>query len=273
MRIAVGVLTLVACFGLLPAHGAPPVSSADDLYAGAIRRLESLSQQPYISYVMTHSQTHQGKLIRGYTLAVVERRADRRSWNKTIDGTMGKLGAVAIGRHYLIPDAFLPYRNDSVPQGALPGLDTGAQASLHTIARIHSALSYKVTLVGDETLQNCGPVAHLSLIPLRDPQRYNVREMWVRRSDFQLCKAVFASRLFKDEGEVRSYPSIDTVELDGNGLIAAYSLFVQMHYLLGTYAVTDNGTFSHISWANDEPAYLFDYAAWKASAAGRSEAQ
>lgn len=240
-------------------------ASPDDLYIGALRRLESFSQQPYMSYVMTHAQTHEGKAIGGYTLAVVERRVDRRSWNKTIDGTIGKLGAVTIGRHYLIPDAFLPYRNENVPQGLLPDLDIGEQAPLHTIAHVQSALSYKVTLVGDERLKDCGAVAHLSLTPLRNPQRYNVRDMWVRRSDFELCRAVFASRLFKDEGEAKSYPSIDTVELDGNGLITSYSLFVQIHYLLGTYAVTDNGTFSHIMWAKEEPAYLFDYAAWKAS--------
>jgi len=76
---------------------------------------------------------------------------------------------------------------------------------------------------------------------------------------------VFASRLYKDEDEARSYPSVDTVNLDANGLITSYSLFVQVHYVLGTYAVTDSGTFSSISWASDEPGHLFDYAAWKAS--------
>ena len=278
MRILIGVLTLIAVFGSLPSHAAsaispiatsisarePAVLSPGDLYVGALRRLESIPQEPYISYVMSHSQTHQGKSIGGYTLAVVERRIDRRSWNKTTDGTTGKIGTVSIGRHYLIPDAFLPYRNDDVPQGVLPELDTKQQTALHTIADVHSALSYKVTLVGEEILNDCGPVAHLSLIARREPQRYNVREMWVRRSDFRLCKAVFASRLYKDEGEASSYPSIDTVELDVNGLITSYSLFVQVHYLLGTYAVTDEGTFTHIAWASDEPAYLFDYAAWKA---------
>lgn len=264
MRILIGLIVVaITALGTIPAHAAD--ASPDDLYIGALRRLESLSQQPYIAYVMTHSQAHKGKLIRNYTLSVVERRVDRRSWNKTIAGTLGKLGDVSIGRHYLIPDAFLPYRSEDVPEGVLPGLDTGKQGATRVIAHVHSALSYKVGLVGDETLKDCGPVAHLSLTPLREPQRYNVREMWVRRSDFQLCKAIFASRLYKDEGEASSYPSLDTVELDANGLITSYSLFVQMHYLLGTYAVTDDGSFSHISWASDEPAYLFDYAAWKAS--------
>lgn len=207
---------------------------------------------------MTHAQSHDGKPIGTYTLSVVERRADRTSWNKTTAGTLEKAGNVSIGRHYLIPDAFLPYRNENAPAGVLPGLDTANQAHLHTIANIHSALSYNVTLLDDETLDGCGQAAHLALRPIRDPQRYNVREMWVRRSDFRLCKAIFASRLYKAQGRGSSYPSIDTVTLDANGLIVSYSLFVQIHYVIGTYALTDNGTFSDLSWSNDQPAHLFD---------------
>ncbi len=245
---------------------APTVApSTEDLYTSAVTQLASIPQHPYVSYAMEYTNTHKGKDVGEATLSVVERRADRRSWNKTMAsklGLWGNPGTVSIGRHYLIPDAFLPYRHERAPSGVLPAFDA---PQLHTIATVHSALSYAVTLVRDETLDGCGPAAHLALRPLRDPQRYNVREMWVRRFDFRLCKAVFASRLYQDENKRGSLPMIVTAELDGNGMITRFSGFVQEHLLLATYAATTVGTFSDVTWAGEEPPYLFDDAAWKAS--------
>lgn len=207
---------------------------------------------------MSHSQSHDGKLLDNYTLSVVERRADRTSWNETIAGTIGKAGTVAIGRHYLIPDAFLPYRNESAPQGVLPALDAPLSPEIRTIATTHSAFSYAIAFAGEDRLDGCGDAVHLALRPLHDAERYNVRDMWVRPSDFRLCKAIFASRLFQPAGKGKPYPTMDTVELDENGLISSYSLFVQMHFLIGTYAVTDAGAFSNLAWAQEEPASLFE---------------
>ena len=216
---------------------------------------------------MTHSPSHGGKPYGTWVQEVVERRADRASWNKITGGNLHKIGEVSIGRHYLIPDAFLPYRNESVPVGVLPGLDANDDITPRTIASVHSKLSYVITLLGDETLENCGVAAHLKLTPRRDPQRYNIRDMWVRPSDFRLCKAVFASLLYQDSTQGHSSKSVDTAELDENGLITSFSLFAQMHLIVATNAFEDDGTFSHVSWAEDKPAYLFDYEAWKASGA------
>ena len=244
---------------------ADPLSSPYDLYVGAVARLAAIPQQSYLSYVMDDTQTHRGSTIAAFTRSVVERRTDRGSWNREIAGEapgMGGVGAVSIGRHYLIPDAFIPYRSESAPQGVLPTFDTPEPSQPNTIATVHSSPSYVVTLVGEEAVGDCGLVAHLKLSPKRDPSRYNVREMWVRRSDMRLCKATFESRTFQKEGG-SSYPAIDTVVLDKDGLIASWSSFIQVHYVIGTYGVVDTGTFTNVIWSNDQPQYLFDYAAWK----------
>ena len=237
------------------------LSSPVDLYLGAVSRLASTPQQPYLAYIMTHSQTRKGLAIGGWTDWVVERRFDRRSWNKTTAGTLiKKTGDVSIGRHYLIPDAFLPYRNETAPQGVLPLVDAP-----RLIGTVHSALSYTITLVAEETIGACGPVAHLSLRPLRNPERYNVRDMWVRRSDYRLCKATFITRLYQEAGTNIPRPATVTSDLGEDGLINRFSLFIQSRTIFGSESVTDNGTFSRVAWSSNQPSYLFDYASWKAS--------
>lgn len=267
------IIATVALLAIaVPAQAASPTAaqpsvpvSPQDLYMGAIARLASIPQKPYLSYVMTHLYTRKGIQLGADTISVIERRPGRRSWNEVTDVTVqspfGAVGAVSIGRHFLIPDAFLPYRNESAPQGVLPVLD---EPKLLTIATVHSSLSYAINLVGDENLENCGPAIHLSLRPLRNSERFNIRDIWVRGSDYRLCKAAFTSRLYQDEGTGKSFPTINTVELDQNGLITSYSLFLQIHMIVGSYAETHVGVFSDISWSDDQPSYLFDYTARKA---------
>lgn len=239
------------------ADSASAQASAEELYVGAVTRLASIAQQPYLEYTMADLQTREGRTLATFTRSIVERRSDRESWNEYTGGTLHKVGYLENGRHYLIPDAFLPYRNESAPAGVLPTFDTPDPATPRTIATVHSAISYDVTLVGEESLDDCGPVAHLKLRPRHSPDRYNVREMWVRRSDLRLCKAVFASRLFQEQGHGTPYPTIDTVTLDKNGLIASWSSFIQIHLLIATYAVVDTGTFTGVAWKTQEPQALF----------------
>ncbi len=261
--IAVVLLAAASC---LPSvvRAQPTDLAAADRYRAAAAWLSSLPQRPYIAYVMDQTGSRRGRVLGTLTEDVVERRADRRSWNRVTAGTMFSLRDVKIGRHYLIPDAFLPYRNESAPQGVLPTFDTPDPQGIKTIATVRSAISYDVSLVANESLEGCGDVAHLRLRPLHDPQRYNVREMWVRRTDNRLCKATFASRLYQDDGQGTPYPTIDTASLDERGLITSWHSFVQLHFLIGTFAAVSDGTFSNVAWAQQEPDYLFERSQWDA---------
>lgn len=241
--------------------------SPEDRYRGAVVWLATKSQAPYLEYVMDQANSHKGRITGTLTENVVQRRADRRSWNLTLGGTMYPPQTVKIGRHYLIPDAFLPYRSESAPSGVLPAFDTPDPTALKTIATVRNTISYEVTLVANERLDGCGEAAHLKLRPLHDPERYNVREMWVRLTDNRLCKGTFSSRLYQEQGEGMAYPTIDTAVLDDRGLVVSWHSFVQYHFIVATYAGNNDGSFSNVKWTQQEPQYLFDRAQWTAHVA------
>ena len=241
--------------------------SPQDRYRAAVAWLATKTQAAYLEYVMDQANSRRGRIIDTLTQNVVQRRADRHSWNIAIAGTLYPLQTVRIGRHYLIPDAFLPFRAETAPSGVLPAFDTPDPTPLKTIATVRNAISYDVTLVGNEGLEGCGEVAHLHLRPLREPERYNVREMWVRLSDNRLCKATFSSRLYQEQGEATAYPTIDTAVLDDRGLITSWHSFIQFHFIIATYASNNDGTFANVKWTQREPDYLFDRARWNAHVA------
>jgi hypothetical protein len=270
MKLGVAFALLPAVFVIFPLGAAAVDLAPEERYRAAVAWLAAKDQAPFLEYVMDQANARRGRVIDTLTEDVVQRRADRHSWNLTTAGTMYPLQSVKIGRHYLIPDAFLPYRAESAPPGVLPGLDIPDPNGLKTIATVRSEISYAVTLIANENLEQCGDVAHLKLRPLRDPQRYNVRELWVRLTDNRLCKATFASRLFQEEGDATPYPTIDTAVLDDRGLITSWHSFVQFHFLIATVAGTNDGTFANVKWTKQEPAYLFDRSQWNAHAAENS---
>jgi hypothetical protein len=251
------MLHALLCTAILAADAS---QDAPALYMGAVQWLESRPQSPYVNYVMTQSSAHDGKILFTQSQVVIERRADRRSWNRYVAGDPSLQGSIEIGRHYLIPDAFLPYVASDVPRGALPGLDT----SLKTIAAVHSSISYRVRFVDLETLPSCGETAKIELSPLHDPDVYNVRSLWVRPSDFRVCRATFESRLFQEQSQ-RTPPSmLEDVVLDERGMITDAVSDNNVLTSNGTYEILSVVKFTDIAWSASAPEYLFDRAAWEA---------
>ncbi len=262
------LLALAASSGPVIAES-PATPSPDALYRGAIAHLLALPQQPYLAYVMTQTSSTHGAINFTIAQAVIERRADRVSWNRFVGGDAPS-GGILIGRHYLVPDAFIPYENVALPDGALPLLErpvpaaSAAPSPLRTIATIRSAISYRVREEGVDRIPGCGDAVHLVLDALREPDRYNVRELWVRASDFRICKAVFESRFFREASQPPSpYPMRVEVVLDSRGLITDAVTHTHVLTIDGPLDILGVVKFTDVMWARDEPAYLFSRAAWE----------
>ncbi len=179
---------------------APTASSRpDDIYFAALARLKNLPSAPYLDYVMRQVNTNQdGAVVLALDEDVHERRSDRSFFNLiTAAVPRANAGRVLIGRHYIIPDAFLPFAS-TAPVGMLPNLDEEG-SSPDVIATVHSLSNYRIVLDEVVSLQGCGEAFHLSLTPLRDPDRYNVRDLWIRTDDYMLCKAIYNSHLYDDD--------------------------------------------------------------------------
>ena len=94
---------------------AAAVSTATGYYTRALERLREMPSGPYAEYSM-----HQVKPGMSFTYEVRERREDRASWNLVtqVDHWRKRIGEVDVGRHYLIPDAFLPLEGPTVRRQA-----------------------------------------------------------------------------------------------------------------------------------------------------------
>jgi hypothetical protein len=67
-----------------------------------------------------------------------------------------------------------------------------ALPSLHEIAEVYArSPTYRITLIGREDLDGA-PAYHLKLVPVRDPGRYRLRELWVDAETFAPQKLVEA---------------------------------------------------------------------------------
>jgi len=245
-----------------PAPTPTPLATAEQLYEGAIARLAALRQAPYLSYEMDQtSYTRAAGIILDMGQMVTERRADRAFHNVVTYGGNG----LAIGRHYLTPDEFIP--DVSAPlvlDGTDPTLDTpaatptvgpaaatlpSAAPDFKTIAVVSTTTSYKLTSVDDVVIQDnfCGEAAHIKLDPKRDSSVFNVRELWIRRSDFALCAAIFNSWSFSSYGHL---PSVDAVWLDERGFIVHW----RCEFQDGTF---NQGDFKNIKWQDSVPSGLY----------------
>ncbi len=253
--------------------------TAQAVYARALARLHAIPQSPYLMYVMT--QQNRGANGAGsldLTEIVIERRSDRVSFN-TVQGGDEPSDSVIIGVHYIIPDMFLSTAIPPPPDaiGAVPQLDeiapqTGAM-SLKTITTVTAVAhpAYDVTAkmgpsgLATENLAGCGPAYHLYLRPVRNLERYNVHELWVRANDFVLCQARYSSKFFEAKNVVNTDASLEvTATLGDDGLVKSWADSGRIHIPVPGFSTVGSGTFSRFTWKDQMPEYFFDQKLWEA---------
>jgi hypothetical protein len=262
-----------------PTPGPVPTSTpnASDIYYRALAHLKALSSAAYVEYVMRQvNTTTGGRVVLAIDESVRERRRDRASWNLLTARDAGsrdwKVGDVTIGQHYLIPDAFLPLAISRKQTECCPDLANrnssdlqGANAPMIATVPAVASSAYAITFLGWTDLTDCGKVAHLGLRALHDPERYNVRELWVRTSDDVSCKAIYTSYLYRDQ-RYRYPPGsmVITATLDDRGLITSWRSTTTINALGRPVSALDYGEFLSVSWSRQEADYFFDRKLWNA---------
>lgn len=107
MRVLTNILVVIGfcriCLFPMTAFASTSFSF-DDLHFRTFGGSESAGQLPYLVYVLSDSQTHQDRLIGTYMISVVERGAERRSWNRTDPGAIAE-GGVSIATPSVAPEA------------------------------------------------------------------------------------------------------------------------------------------------------------------------
>ncbi len=128
-----------------------------------------------------------------------------------------------IGESEFAPDTWLiAHRQTTQPPG---GTNMNPDLSdLKTIATVISVArpSYNITLVGVDSLTQGGTAYHLSLRPVSDPKKHNLRELWINTASDNIMRAII-------EGDYRpTYRDVasDTFVLEDFGLVGPYWLVI-----------------------------------------------
>ena len=128
-----------------------------------------------------------------------------------------------IGESYFAPDVWLMYKRPAPQEPNSPNMRPDL-SDLKVIANVISIAkpSYDIRLAGIDSLIGGGTAYHLTLRPLSDPRKHNLRELWVNTTNSDIMRAII-------EGDYRpSYRDIlqDTFVLEDFGRIGNYWLMI-----------------------------------------------
>jgi hypothetical protein len=141
-----------------------------------------------------------------------------------------------------------------------------AATSMAVIGRVRSLTErdYRVTAVAYE-----GPLVHLTLAPLSDPDRNRLREVYADKATYELTKLVASDRLFVTGSYTDEFSDEFTITM---GTVDGVPVVTHIHGVAGFdqdgHEYEDDGkivdiTFTDISFPATLPAWYFDQWQWQ----------
>ena len=277
LTMAAGLLVAFAASGpglgnTASAQAAAPTSSpSPDVLFAMIRRVfrSHRPPPPYVTYTMVRAQiTDQGypDYVNSYTYHIWTRTLDRASLGIRVfrDDYMGPLEfqRPAFNEDYdpgpPTADVFEPAPAHKHPISDVPTPEpTGTLPPIIATVTVSANPDYRVTDVTTE-----GNLLHLTLIPLRDPDRNRLRDVWVDKNTLELRKLVATDKLFVQDGPV--YGTLFTITM---GSLGGYPVVTHIHGVVGRDARGEDYIgdgkivdydFTNVAFPKTLPAWYFD---------------
>lgn len=150
---------------------------------------------PYESFTIACASTFLANSCgTGTVIQFIVRFADGRTFAQTLTAD-GRPGTVLLRGGYAVGPAGAPfgfYRR-APAQGAtpVPTPPNLAEDPIQTIAVVHAVdRAYTITYAGTTTI-GAHTCYHLRLRPLRDPQRYALRELWIDTMTYDVVRLIY----------------------------------------------------------------------------------
>ena len=204
---------------LLPLRTSAGDFSPKEIYLQALATMHALPEKPFLQFSYDWQVTQN------------DVRADG-NWSMTLQSSTGIAHMVQRSDGKVIDEPFLmrpdlliahPAPAATPPASAFVlGTDVDPAEKLPTIAVVVArAIRYDVTLIGRGTAPGCAGAYHLGLVPITDPERNNLRELWVDTSTFRVCRAIAIWKAGVADGHI--FPVTFTLFFDRNGFISTWS--------------------------------------------------
>lgn len=217
-------ILLAAMLSAAAAPSAAPSPDAYQIYTSAMQHLATLAQPDYIddsqhwsTLTFTNGQQIPGDHFQRTIF-------DSRNRRECILGVPFDPGQpVVVGDSYFAPDSWLIRRGRAEPQPNEPNMLPDL-SDLKTIASVVSAAkpSYDIRLVGTDTLTGGGFAYHLTLRPLFDPVKHNLRELWINTRTNDVMRAIIEGAYRPSTQDVVE----DTLVMEDFGQVGKYRLVI-----------------------------------------------
>lgn len=185
------------------------------LYALALRSMSAMPVPSFYAFSLTIDQRLDGR-ERVETWNVAER---------TVDGLAhlhGDTGKATSGNLLIRPDLFIGVERSTSQATKTSAADSSLHIDLEDPASPAPALAvigrvvapsvrYDVSRMRNEDITGCGTAIVLKLIPFRNPERYNLRQLWLDGSTYRICRAV---AVWGNIARINDRPIPVTVQLD-----------------------------------------------------------
>ena len=261
-RSAAVLLTVAACVASASASTAP--ANPDRL----LQRIREVFRShrpppPYITYTLDRaSLTEQGypDYTATYSYHIWCRTSDRAALGRKVfrDDARGDLEFLRPefnqDRDPGPPTADVFERAPAHPQPVeiAPTPEPAALPAIIGSVTAYGELEYHVTSVTTE-----GSLLHLSLVPIRDPDRNRLREIYVNKKTLELTKLIATDKLFIGNAEIHPVRfTINMTMLDGRPLVSTIHAETTDNYKGDSY-ITDY-TFKDIKFPSSLPDWYFN---------------
>jgi hypothetical protein len=177
-------------------HMVADAPTAASIFTRAQAAWNARALPPYEAFVVPCNATFLANLCSGdVRVQFVVRLSDGRTFAQTIDAG-GKPGSVLLRDGYIFGPAGAPFgffRRTPLPGATSPPVPPNlAPDPIGTIA-VATAVdrAYDISIAGMETVRayTCW---HLRLHPLRDPERYPLRELWIDEASYEVVRLIYA---------------------------------------------------------------------------------
>ncbi len=175
------------------ASGAPDPAA---IFTRAQTVWSARTEPPYESFTLSCEDTFLAdKCQAGTQVQFIVRLSDGRTFAQTIAAN-GRPASVLLRGGYIVGPAGAPfgfYRRSPVPGATIaappPNLAEDPMTTIATVAAVDRA--YAITLAGTELTGAC-TCYHLRLRPLRDPQAYPLRDLWIDTMTYNVVRLTYA---------------------------------------------------------------------------------
>jgi hypothetical protein len=244
------LLAIAVALFFLPVCAAADDLTPKEIYLRSLSTMHALPEKAFLAFSYEWTQVVDDNVHSGS------------AWTMTLQTSTGNAHMVNLSGGKVLdepfsmrPDLLIAHPAPAATPAASAfslGVDVDSAEKLPTIAVVVARpIHYQVTLVNHEAVRGCADAYHLKLVPTTDPDRNNLRELWVDTATFQACKALAAWKAGVVNGHI--FPITFAVYFDERGFVTSWTAEGTMGKFLAKAHYAASGSYDDLRQLDASP--------------------